>query len=103
MGKLAKLQTVATGFVQARRRAMLIARDPMQSKAIGAAIRTHRTACRAKNGVAEEVNQCDNSMKKMKSCGGSRDMGGKGKKYLEVEIKMGKMPKRAAKKAPKRK
>jgi hypothetical protein len=42
-------------------------------------------------------------MKNTKSCGGSRDMGGKGKKYLEVEIKMGKMPKRAAKKAPKRK
>jgi hypothetical protein len=42
-------------------------------------------------------------MKKTKSCGGSRDMDGKGKKYLEVEIKMGKMPKRAAKKAPKRK
>jgi hypothetical protein len=42
-------------------------------------------------------------MKKMKSCGGSRDKEGKGKKYLEVEIKMGKMPKRAAKKVPKRK
>jgi hypothetical protein len=42
-------------------------------------------------------------MKKTKSCGGSRDMDGKAKKYLEVEIKMGKMPKRAAKKAPKRK
>ncbi len=103
MGKLAKLQTVATGFVLPRRRLTLTAQDPMQSKATGVAIRTRRTACRAKNGVAEEANQCDNSMKKTKSCGGSRDMDGKAKKYLEVEIKMGKMPKRAAKKAPKRK
>jgi hypothetical protein len=42
-------------------------------------------------------------MKKSGSCNHERMEKGKGKKYLEVEIKMGKMPKRAAKKAPKRK
>jgi hypothetical protein len=103
MGKLAKLQTVATGFVQALPKATLTAQDPRRSKAIGSPTPIHQTTCQGANGSAEEVNQCDNSMKKMKSCGGSRDMDGKGKKYLEVEIKMGKMPKRAAKKAPKRK
>jgi hypothetical protein len=103
MGKLAKLQTVATGFVQALPKATLTAQDPRRSKAIGSPTQTRQTTYRDANGSAEEVNQCDNSMKKTKSCGGSRDMDGKGKKYLEVEIKMGKMPKRAAKKAPKRK
>jgi hypothetical protein len=45
-------------------------------------------------------------MKNTKSCGNGRgkmDGKGKGKKYLEIEIKMGKMPMRATKKAPKRK
>ena len=97
MGKKAQLS------LQALPVAMLTALVPRRSKAIGSPTPIHQTTCRGANGSAEEANQCDNFMKKMKSCGGSRDMGGKGKKYLEVEIKMGKMPKRAAKKAPKRK
>jgi hypothetical protein len=103
MGKQVKLQTVAIGFALPRRRLTLTARDPRRSKAIGSPTQTRPTTYRGANGSAEEANQCDNSMKKTKSCGGNRDMDGKEKKYLEVEIKMGKMPKRAAKKAPKRK
>jgi hypothetical protein len=67
MGKQVKPQTVVIGFAPPRKRLTLTAQDPMQLKEIGAAIRTHRTACRVKNGVAEEINQCDNSMKKPKT------------------------------------
>jgi hypothetical protein len=97
MGKKARLS------LQALPVAMLTALVPRRSKAIGSQTPIHQTIYQGANGSAKEANQCDNSMKKTKSCGGSRDMDGKGKKYLEVEIKMGKMPKRAAKKAPKRK
>jgi len=57
MGRLAKPQTVVTGFVREQLREMLIALDPMLSKATGVATRTHQTACRVKNGVAAEANQ----------------------------------------------
>jgi len=42
-------------------------------------------------------------MKKTKSCGNDREKmerKGKGKGYVEIEIKMGKMPKKAAKRKP---
>ena len=44
-------------------------------------------------------------MKNMKSgsCGNEGKEKGKGKRYVEIEIKMGKMPKKAAKKMTKRK
>lgn len=42
-------------------------------------------------------------MKNMKSGSCGHDGKGKGKRYVEIEIKMGKMPKKAAKKAAKRK
>ncbi len=46
-----------TGFVPAQPKAMPIALDPMPSKAIGVATRTHQTACLVKNGVVAEANQ----------------------------------------------
>jgi len=67
MGNLAKLQTVATGFVQALPKATLTAQDPRRSKAIGSPTPIHQTTYRGANGSAEEANQCDNSMKKPKT------------------------------------
>jgi len=67
MGKQVKLLTAGIVFVRPQKKLTATAQDLMQSREIGAAIRTHRTAYRAKNGVAEEANQCDNSMRKPKT------------------------------------
>jgi len=67
MGKQVKLLTVGIVFALGHPKAMPIALDLMLLKATGVVIRTHRTAYRAKNGVAEEANQCDNSMRKPKT------------------------------------
>jgi hypothetical protein len=57
MGKLAKLQTVAIGFVQALPKATHIALDQQRSKAIGSLTQTRQTTCLAANGSAEVANQ----------------------------------------------
>ena len=67
MGKQVKLLTVGIVFVHPQKKLTATALDLMQSKVTGVVILTRRITYPAKNGVAEEANQCDNSMRKPKT------------------------------------
>ena len=92
-------------FLQARPVVIPIALAVLRLKVIGSPIQTRQITCRAANGSAAEANQWNNLMKNNKSCGcghegkenGNGKNGKKGKGYVEIEIKMGRMPKKKAK------
>jgi hypothetical protein len=73
----------------------------LRSRVIGKTIQIAQTILAVKNGSAKVANQLNESMKNKKnSCENESKEYGKGKKgkgYVEIEIKMGRMPKKKAK------
>jgi hypothetical protein len=73
----------------------------LRSRVIGETILIAQTILAVKNGSAKVANQLNESMKNKKnSCENESKEYGKGKKgkgYVEIEIKMGRMPKKKAK------
>jgi len=73
----------------------------LRSRVIGKTIQIAQTILAVKNGSAKVANQLNESMKnKTNGCGHESKEYGKGKKgkgYVEIEIKMGKMPKKKTK------
>jgi len=86
----------------ARPVAIPIALAVLRSRATGSLILTRQTTCRGANGSVAEADQWNNLMKsKTNGCGHKEEKeygkGKKGKKYVEIEIKMGRIPKKKAK------
>ncbi len=89
-------------FLPARPVAIPTAPAVPRSKVNGSLIPTRQTIYQGVNGSVAEANQWSNSMKsKSNGCGHKEEKeygkGKKGKGYVEIEIKMGRMPKKKAK------